>query len=175
MATATQQKNVTSANVFRQKIKSAYKQVKSFIEQRGNKRLAARWQDWDHRFQEIYKQSNQQPEVEISLVGGTGAGKSTLLNALIGERVLPISNMKACTAAISEVGYCSDSYKAKVEFLSRDEWEKEVSLLRADISDSLKTVINSLSEQCPVLQLIAFGLSTVKVMIRQKMVSIVFR
>ena len=136
MSTVEEKQSLNAADVFRRKIKTAYKQVKSFIEQRGNKRLTMRWEDWDHRFREVYKQSDQQPEVEISLVGGTGAGKSTLVNALIGERVLPISNMKACTAAISEVSYCSDGYKAKVEFLSRDEWEKEISLLRADISDS---------------------------------------
>src|SRR5205085_7637893 len=99
--------------------------------------LQAQWVDWRAQLVRIREESMQRPEVSIALVGGTGAGKSTLLNALLGARILPVSNMRACTAAISEVTYADeDRYTADIEFLSRDEWQHETDLLRADIADS---------------------------------------
>src|SRR5262249_12562443 len=71
-----------------------------------------------------------------SFVGGTGAGKSTLLNALIGARVLPVSNMRACTAAICEVAFNDGPYQARIEFVSREAWSREVNLLLADLRDT---------------------------------------
>ena len=41
----------------------------------------------------------------VVVAGGTGAGKSTLVNALLGSEVLPTSCMRACTAAVIEVGW----------------------------------------------------------------------
>src|SRR5262249_14211624 len=78
--------------------------------------------------------------VAISLVGGTGAGKSTLLNALIGARVLPVSNMRACTAAVCEVTYADGPYRARVEFIPRSSWANEVRLLLADLRDTQSAV-----------------------------------
>ncbi len=78
----------------------------------------------------------KRPEVAISFVGGTGAGKSTLLNALIGARVLPVSSMRACTAAVCEVVYRDGPYKARIEFVSRESWEKEIALIHAELRDS---------------------------------------
>lgn len=85
---------------------------------------------------ELSGQLDRPPEVSISLIGGTGAGKSTLLNALVGARLLPVSNMRACTAAVSEVAWSDDgSYRAEVEFVPRPSWAKEVGQLRQDIED----------------------------------------
>ena len=96
--------------------------------------------DWRNRLEKIYQECNTTPEVEISLVGGTGAGKSTLVNALLDARLLPVSNMKACTAAISEVRFFEDKrYLARVEFISREEWQHEVELLIADMEDGKTT------------------------------------
>ena len=67
-----------------------------------------------------------------------GPGKATLLNALIGARVLPVSNMRACTAAITEVAFCEGAYRAKVEFISRESWEAEVNQLVEDIRINLR-------------------------------------
>ncbi len=117
-------------------IRASYGQVKGFIENQNNERLKTRWLDWRIRFQEILANAKEQPEVAISLVGGTGAGKSTLLNSLIGARVLPVSAMRACTAAVCEVSYHDGPYQAHVEFVPRVAWEREVELMRADLRDS---------------------------------------
>lgn len=121
---------------FRQRTGRIYKQLNEFISSRGTERLIAQWPEWQERFRLLFKQCQELPEVEISLVGGTGAGKSTLLNALIGDRVLPVSNMKACTAAISEVSFAEGNYRGRVEFIPRQSWEGEVALLQLDLRDS---------------------------------------
>ena len=66
--------------------------------------LKSVWQEeWKPKLQQLKIEESHIPVVTIAVVGGTGAGKSTLLNALLGVRILPVSNSRACTAAISEV------------------------------------------------------------------------
>ena len=75
------------------------------------------------------------------VVGNTGAGKSTMLNSLLGERsVLPTNGMRACTAALVELSFLPPSeqhgdepYAGEVEFISEEEWEKELDYLFADL------------------------------------------
>jgi Dynamin family len=117
-------------------VERGYDQIKSFIAKRGTDRLQSRWPEWNERFQLLFKRLEQRPEVAISLVGGTGAGKSTLLNAMIGVRVLPVSTMRACTAAICEVSYAEGPYLARIEFIPREAWLNEVNLLLADYRDA---------------------------------------
>lgn len=94
-------------------------------------------QEWRETIKQIEKDNAHRPEVIISLLGGTGAGKSTLVNALIEARLLPVSSVTACTAAVSEIAYCEEPcYTAKVEFISREQWREELSVLMSDIADS---------------------------------------
>ncbi|CAI5778774.1 Hypothetical predicted protein [Podarcis lilfordi] len=82
--------------------------------------------------------ATQMPQTHIAVVGNTGAGKSCLLNALLDEEaVLPTSAMRACTAVVVEVSRADGSspYEADVEFLSREEWEKELKGLLEDMKD----------------------------------------
>ncbi len=118
----------------------AHSKVRDFLKKSGNERLRSLWPDWHTRFQEILDNAKQEPEVAISLVGGTGAGKSTLLNALIGARVLPVSVIRACTSAVCEVSYGEGPYQVHVEFVPRAAWEKEVEQLRGDLRDSSRPV-----------------------------------
>lgn len=82
---------------------------------------------WNKRLAELEKELQRPPETHIALIGSTGAGKSTLLNALLGAQILPVSSMKPCTAVITTVRFAaSDSYQARISFLSQPEWAKEL-------------------------------------------------
>jgi len=107
------------------------------VRSRGTPRMKQRWEeDWRETLKKIEHDNSHRPEVVISLVGGTGAGKSTLINAMIQARILPVSSMTACTAAVSEVAYSAgDDYTAKIEFISTEEWRQEVAVLAEDLAD----------------------------------------
>jgi Fe-S cluster assembly ATPase SufC len=71
-------------------------------------------------------------------MGDTGAGKSTTLNAILGEEsILPTNGMRACTAVIIEMRHSrqTDTHKyiGEVEFLTREEWNKELDILISDM------------------------------------------
>lgn len=104
---------------------------------RGTRRLKERWEgEWRKNIQQIEYDNKHRPEVVISLVGGTGSGKSTLINAVIEARILPVSSMTACTAAVSEVAFSPDDcYQASIEFISHNEWRQEVEVLAQDLAD----------------------------------------
>lgn len=90
---------------------------------------------WNSRVTGVLNDSRAFPEVTVALVGGTGAGKSTLLNALLGARIVPVSSMRACTAAITTVGFQEASFSVVVKFVSRDSWNEELGTLTADLAD----------------------------------------
>ena len=47
-----------------------------------------------------------------------------------------MSSMLACTAAVTEIQYNDkDNYELDVEFLSREDWQKEITVLFQDIRD----------------------------------------
>lgn len=78
----------------------------------------------------------------IGVVGNTGAGKSSLINAVLDEeQLVPTNCMRACTAVVTEISYnYSDDpeelYRAEIEFVSAEEWKKEVDLLFKELRDS---------------------------------------
>lgn len=110
------------------------------ISRTANPRLVELWADWESRLRRISQESHRRPEVVTAFVGGTGAGKSTLLNAILGARLLPVNQMLACTAAISEVAYAdSPDYSAEIEFVSREDWEREKEHLLDDIEEASGT------------------------------------
>lgn len=78
----------------------------------------------------------------VGVVGNTGAGKSSVINALLDEeRLLPTNGMRACTASATEVSY-NDSddpaklYRAEIEFITFDDWLKELDALFDDLIES---------------------------------------
>jgi hypothetical protein len=71
----------------------------------------------------------------IGVVGNTGAGKSSVINAMLDEeRLVPTNCMRACTAVVTEISFNvstepSSRYRAEIEFVTHEEWEKEVTTL----------------------------------------------
>ena len=110
-------------------------ETRTFLGGKNDDHLHRLWVGWDRRLEQLWEAARQRIEVPISLVGSTGAGKSTLLNALIGARILPVGAMKACTAAVSEVGYAQGPYRARVDFVSRAAWQREIGILLEEAND----------------------------------------
>lgn len=85
------------------------------------------------------EQHAERTRTVIGVVGATGAGKSSVINALMDEeRLLPTNCMRACTAVVTEISfnYKNDRYRAEIEFISRDEWRKELELLYQELLDA---------------------------------------
>jgi len=91
---------------------------------------------WADRLASLRDHIERRPEVPVALLGGTGAGKSSLLNALLGERLLSTSSSEACTSAITEVAFAEGRYSGTVEFISRDEWTRELGQLEQEMADA---------------------------------------
>lgn len=90
---------------------------------------------WPGRVEAAIARLAERPEVAIAMLGGTGAGKSTLVNALVESRLLPVSSMRACTSAITEVAHAEGPYSATVEFIDRRSWGYELGQLEQDLAD----------------------------------------
>ena len=78
-------------------------------------------------------------KVIVGVIGTTGAGKSSVLNAIADEEnILATNCMRASTAVATEVSYnYGDSqYMAQIEFISREEWEREANLLFEHVQES---------------------------------------
>jgi ABC-type glutathione transport system ATPase component len=79
----------------------------------------------------------------IGFIGGTGAGKTTVINAILREVLLPTDSLKACTSVVSQVAYNKSNepnklYRAEVEFVTRDDWEKELAVLFQDVDSHFR-------------------------------------
>ncbi|KAK1573636.1 Dynamin family-domain-containing protein [Colletotrichum navitas] len=91
--------------------------------------------NWKQQACDIRRTFDHEERVVIGVLGNTGDGKSSLINAVLHENsLLPTNVMRACTAVVTEVSYNHDDdkespYRAEVEFISRDEWMREVSIL----------------------------------------------
>ncbi|KAK7966654.1 uncharacterized protein PG986_000931 [Apiospora aurea] len=87
------------------------------------------------------KELAQPRRIVVGVVGNTGAGKSSVINAIMDEeRLLPTNCLRACTASPTEISYNysddpSELYKAEVEFITRQEWVRELEQLYADLLD----------------------------------------
>ncbi|KZS86334.1 hypothetical protein SISNIDRAFT_391153, partial [Sistotremastrum niveocremeum HHB9708] len=74
------------------------------------------------------------PSIIIAVCGATGAGKSSLLNAILDDNIVPTSGMKACTSVVVEISYNQEpTIDADISFLTRQEWESELTDLLKEI------------------------------------------
>ncbi|KAK3307526.1 uncharacterized protein B0T15DRAFT_530475 [Chaetomium strumarium] len=89
----------------------------------------------------------------VSVVGNTGAGKSSVISAVLDEeRLLPTNCMRACTASPTEISYNhsedpEERYRAEVEFITVDDWVKDLRALYSDLLDGSGEVSREASNQ----------------------------
>ncbi|KAI1478877.1 Dynamin family-domain-containing protein [Daldinia eschscholtzii] len=87
------------------------------------------------------KESAKPTRTVVGVVGNTGAGKSSVINAILDEeRLLPTNCIRACTASPTEISYNhsddpSQLYRAEIEFITAEEWIKELQILFNDLID----------------------------------------
>ncbi|XP_056336207.1 nuclear GTPase SLIP-GC-like [Danio aesculapii] len=93
----------------------------------------------------------------IGVFGKSGEGKSSLLNSVLGKDLLPSGCYGACTAVTTQVeANLEDSdYKAEIELISKEEWEKELKDLFRDITadgeDKNEEIIETAEEKITAL------------------------
>ena len=86
------------------------------------------------------------------MVGNTGAGKSSVINALLDEeRLVPTNCMRACTAVVTEMSWNDSAdplskYRAEIDFITREDWEKEVGMLMKELLTDNGTVQKEASD-----------------------------
>ncbi|KAH7392794.1 hypothetical protein BKA66DRAFT_567533 [Pyrenochaeta sp. MPI-SDFR-AT-0127] len=91
-------------------------------------------QSWKQAIEKLLPQAERKRTV-VGVVGNTGAGKSSVINAMLDEeRLVPTNCMRACTAVVTEMSWNhstdpSAKYRAEIEFISREDWEKELNVL----------------------------------------------
>jgi hypothetical protein len=80
-----------------------------------------------------------QTKTIVGVVGNTGAGKSSVINAMLDEeRLVAVNCMRACTATVTEISYNYEQkpYRAEIEFITAQDWEKELKILFEDLIDA---------------------------------------
>ncbi|XP_046343402.2 nuclear GTPase SLIP-GC-like isoform X2 [Haliotis rufescens] len=86
---------------------------------------------------EKIRQHGDPPEITVAVYGDTGAGKSSLLNALLDQPyLLPTAGMgRACTSVAIKIeeNKTSSSFEADIEFLTAEDWERDLNVLRHDL------------------------------------------
>lgn len=131
--------------------KAAYKVIKSIQDALKEATLA---QDASRLLGVVNRVNSQRKHAKtvIGVVGDTGSGKSSIINALLNEEMmLPTNCMRACTSVITELSYNYERdkahrYRAEVEFISNDDWRRELSQLFGDIIDPIGEVAGDITD-----------------------------
>ncbi|KAH8716864.1 hypothetical protein GQ44DRAFT_624695 [Phaeosphaeriaceae sp. PMI808] len=107
---------------------------------------------WIQAIDKLIPQAERKRTI-VGVVGNTGAGKSSVINAMLDEeRLVPTNCMRACTAVVTEISWNSSDdnsckYRAEIEFISRDDWSKELSILMKEFLTETGNVSREASDQ----------------------------
>jgi len=87
----------------------------------------------------------------VGVIGSTGSGKSSIINAMLDEeRLVPTNCMRACTAVATEISWNNSTvpsarYRAEIDFIDRADWERELSILKAEFLTDRGTLVREVS------------------------------
>ncbi len=95
--------------------------------------------DLDNACSEVEQALQEEPLVDVALVGRSRHGKSTLINSLAGEEILETSAVRPCSAAIVKLLY-SDAWSVEITFVTKD-------ALREDRQNAVKDAAGCLDGQ----------------------------
>ena len=101
---------------------------------------------------EIVRKEAVKSRTVVGVVGNTGAGKSSVINAMLEEeRLVPTNCMRACTAVVTELSYNhskteSSKYRAEIEFITPEEWRKELMVLYDEVFDDAGRVVHDVRD-----------------------------
>ncbi|KAK7063942.1 glycosyltransferase family 22 protein [Favolaschia claudopus] len=96
---------------------------------------------WTDETTRLTDKAKQKP-YKVAIVG-----KSTLLNALLNNQVLTASASGACTAVTTEISYKDVRHvEATVEFISREDWEKNLRRYMEDVTDTTEDTEEGLAD-----------------------------
>mmetsp|Transcript_8989 Transcript_8989/g.17921 ORF Transcript_8989/g.17921 Transcript_8989/m.17921 type:complete len:1419 (-) Transcript_8989:154-4410(-) len=144
------------ADEAKEKSRQVLKELTDMLNNNKNFCSEARKDDWLEEINQLTKKSS--PQTVFGVLGNTGVGKSSLLNGLLDEAaVLPTSGSRGCTAAVVELVYNSEllkepdttvaeklpvvpAYKGTVEFITLDDWTKELKVLVEECSTQEKHI-----------------------------------
>ncbi|EDU46400.1 conserved hypothetical protein [Pyrenophora tritici-repentis Pt-1C-BFP] len=96
---------------------------------------------WMNAIENVLQQTVRTRTI-VGVVGNTGAGKSSVINAMLDEeRLVPTNCMRACTAVVTEISFNEDvdpssKYRAEIEFISSEDWERELTVLMQEFTDN---------------------------------------
>jgi len=107
-------------------------------------------EQWLQQIERLRRQAGRTRTV-IGVVGNTGSGKSSMINALLDEeRLVPTNAMRACTAVVTELSYnysSAKAYHAEVEFITLEDWGKELKIIFNDLLDGDGQVIRDAGDE----------------------------
>ncbi|KAH7412113.1 hypothetical protein DE146DRAFT_709700 [Phaeosphaeria sp. MPI-PUGE-AT-0046c] len=107
---------------------------------------------WIEAIDKLIPQARRKRTI-VGVVGNTGAGKSSVINAMLDEeRLVPTNCMRACTAVVTEMSYNANDdpnkkYHAQIEFITRDDWAKEVTTLMKEFLTESGGVVREASDE----------------------------
>ncbi|KAF2826280.1 hypothetical protein CC86DRAFT_350866 [Ophiobolus disseminans] len=133
----------------KQSIKVLQRLQSSFSRYAGNNQDAFAWNE---AIETLIPQSQRKRTI-VGVVGNTGAGKSSVINAMLDEeRLVPTNCMRACTAVVTEMSWnastdWSSKYRAEIEFITREDWEKELKMLLREFLTDTGGISRDVSDQ----------------------------